>query len=868
MLTEDNNGTLGAARVIMTSTYDKASNRLTVSATINGTADFTRTYTYDAINRMTEVDQSGSAANPSVFYIYNALGQITYLGRGATSYPGSSFMDNPFGYDGANRVTGFYYQRVSDSGHIADYSWTLDAADRITSYTSTIFRAEAGEESNNATYSYDTQDQLLGVDNDFVSSAESYTYDSNGNRTGSYSNTTDNRLTSDGTYTYTYDNEGNRLTRTAADGSYLQYKWDHRSRLSQVLSYGPNPSHTLLTTTTYTYDASDRRIQKQISGSQTLTERYSYDGSDLILAFDGSTPVLKQRYMYGAQDGAALTEETAATGYWLWLLADQQGTIRTVTDGQPPEFGTILNFITYDSFGNILPGSDTPARFAYTGQEYDPESGLYYYNARYYDPKVGRFISQDPIGFEGGDSNLYRYVGNNSVNEVDPSGLITGGGFMNSVSSALNSRLFAPFTKFATTLASKASDAFTTTAKYANSIGWNGTFYQLPVLGAGASADLTQTQLFGLQSLVNDAALEGKAFSTPWPGAGANVLAPAIIGAKQAAANYYLANPDKLILSDKMGILGNYLNGKAYTPMPTAGQVADYNERRYLNALAHENSLWDSDVEAHGWVREVSVRAGGLAQASFGLAGAIVTAPLALTGVGAVGFLSSLDNLQAGLRTTFTGDYSRTGVSAGTAAVARAGGASDEEAAQLGEATNALVGLTSAAALSSPGKIQQLRTLSSERWNTLSSYRVAIDAATLPTIGGNLRLIKTGPVVGSGNAYSVAFETNLPKPLVPIGTREAHNQAANLALLNLMDVDPAFANQIRQVVSGVDKLRGPLGGISYKPPANWTWNHALSQPGVMQLVPRVQHMGSSPTTWLMHSYPTGTGGFAQWGQQY
>ena len=69
-----------------------------------------------------------------------------------------------------------------------------------------------------------------------------------------------------------------------------------------------------------------------------------------------------------------MTEENAATGYVLWLLADHHGTIRTVTDGFGPEGGTILHYITYDSFGNILPGSDTPARFAYTGQEFDAES--------------------------------------------------------------------------------------------------------------------------------------------------------------------------------------------------------------------------------------------------------------------------------------------------------------------------------------------------------------------------------------------------------------------------------------------------------------------------------------------------------------
>ena len=68
-----------------------------------------------------------------------------------------------------------------------------------------------------------------------------------------------------------------------------------------------------------------------------------------------------------------------------------------------------------------LPSIANP--FAYTGREWDKETGLYYYRARYYTSQIGRFISEDPIGFTGG-INLYVYVGNNPVNKIDPLGLI------------------------------------------------------------------------------------------------------------------------------------------------------------------------------------------------------------------------------------------------------------------------------------------------------------------------------------------------------------------------------------------------------------------------------------------------------------
>jgi RHS repeat-associated protein len=93
----------------------------------------------------------------------------------------------------------------------------------------------------------------------------------------------------------------------------------------------------------------------------------------------------------------------------------------------PARHGAVVNQIDYDSYGNIV-GQTNPSvtfRFGYTGREWDGETGQYYYRARYYDPTVGQFISQDPIGFAAGDANLYRYVGNSPTNFTDPSGLFS-----------------------------------------------------------------------------------------------------------------------------------------------------------------------------------------------------------------------------------------------------------------------------------------------------------------------------------------------------------------------------------------------------------------------------------------------------------
>jgi RHS repeat-associated protein len=75
---------------------------------------------------------------------------------------------------------------------------------------------------------------------------------------------------------------------------------------------------------------------------------------------------------------------------------------------------------SYDSFGNATNNLST--RYQFTGREFDNFTGLHYYRARWYDGNLGRFISEDPIGFGGGDINLYGYVRNNSIRHRDPSG--------------------------------------------------------------------------------------------------------------------------------------------------------------------------------------------------------------------------------------------------------------------------------------------------------------------------------------------------------------------------------------------------------------------------------------------------------------
>jgi RHS repeat-associated protein len=127
------------------------------------------------------------------------------------------------------------------------------------------------------------------------------------------------------------------------------------------------------------------------------------------------------RYLADPNQPDALFARVAAGGTTAWYLRDNINSVRQVVSPT----GTVLNAVTYDSFGNILNETNPAAgdRFKYTGREYDAELGIYYYRARYYDPATGRFLGEDPKGFDAGDANFYRYVGNQPTGRIDPSGM-------------------------------------------------------------------------------------------------------------------------------------------------------------------------------------------------------------------------------------------------------------------------------------------------------------------------------------------------------------------------------------------------------------------------------------------------------------
>jgi RHS repeat-associated protein len=391
----DNTGTPNAPSVVLGHTYDAVNNKLTTTDTVNGQLKGTEAYTYDALDRVTSITQSGNGVNEKrVDLTYDAASQRIGIARYADLLGTLSVANSDYSYHLAGRLTRLTHKRNSTT--YADYQWAYDAANRITQFVSPDGTSD---------YNYDNRDQLTSTDHSYQTD-EVYSYDANGNRTNAgYQTGGNNQLLADGTYSYTYDNEGNRTSRTnIATGELTQYVWDYHNRLTSVVT--KDSSGTLTQSVEYTYDVYNRRIAKVIdldgaSSAPAQTERMVYDGDNIALTFD-ETGTQTHRYLFGLGVDRVLADETS-TGV-NWALIDNQGTVRDVIDSQ----GQVLNHIVYDSYGQVTSETNPNVdfRYGYTGRERDEETGLDYYRARYYDPSNGRFISEDPIGFGGGDANL------------------------------------------------------------------------------------------------------------------------------------------------------------------------------------------------------------------------------------------------------------------------------------------------------------------------------------------------------------------------------------------------------------------------------------------------------------------------------
>lgn len=346
-----------------------------------------------------------------------------------------------YSFDNVGRVTGI--DHLNGSTHYGTYTLDYDNHGRIHSIVDD-FPGTGSDDTR--VFTYDAKDQLTVADHSGAQSDEAYAYAKNGTRSGSqtqlggtttYTPGQNNRITSDGTYNYTYNAEGNlsRKTRIASPYDYEEYTYDHRNRLSKI--FFKDGSGVIQRTIAYRYDHANqllRRIDVPYSGGAPgtgTTDSFVWSGGQIVMAFrkvGSGTASLTNRYLWAERVDHLLSDEKVTSltsaGTTYWSLEDQIGTVRdlaTYSSGTT----TIAKHRDYDSFGNLRndSASGVDEYFGYSGRLTESATGDTYNTFRWYKPRIGQFLQEDPIQSASGQDNWRAYVGNHPTYATDPSGL-------------------------------------------------------------------------------------------------------------------------------------------------------------------------------------------------------------------------------------------------------------------------------------------------------------------------------------------------------------------------------------------------------------------------------------------------------------
>ena len=317
------------------------------------------------------------------------------------------------GYDG---MAHFNDRRVTVGGAEKYRSQpTFDGVGLISRNVETI-----GTTSQTIDYVYDADQQLLEVRRDGTA-VESYGYDQNGNRTS-------RQLGSDVAEVAAYDAQ-DRLVSRGSIGYQMDEDGFLVSRGGDTFTYGTAgellTAHVGDLAVTYSYDALDRRVAKESSspGGQSRVE-YLYGDPGNAFRVTAVRSGSELTVLFYDEPGSLYAFERAGSRYY--VASDLLGSPRLVTTAD----GVVVKAIEHDAFGAVLSDSD-PGFFlpiGFAGGLADPETGLVHFGYRDYEPASGRWTSRDPVLFDGGQFNLYSYVGNSPVTFRDPLGLWCVGG--------------------------------------------------------------------------------------------------------------------------------------------------------------------------------------------------------------------------------------------------------------------------------------------------------------------------------------------------------------------------------------------------------------------------------------------------------
>jgi len=386
---------------VVGNTYDRYGNRDSVTLTDNqGTV--TNLYGYNKLNQVSSIDLDGQSYTPEYYEDANRLKTLTY--------PNGITVDYQYYNNGPIQQILTQSSGATPS-IIEQLDYVYDALLNVDSMTS---QRNGGVHD----YAYDTQDHITEAIHPAATGlgTESFNYDTVGNRTSAgYDYNANHQITqSPGVVGYSFDDDGNIVSKDFGGGNTDTFTHNKDSRLTQFTD-GDNASNNA----SYQYDPFGRRISKTVSG---ITTYYVWNDGWIVAEYNNNT-IRSNSYGYlpkGMNPIQFINPEGIKYVHFNHLQFPSfltNNTENIIWSQTEVVFGESL--INEDPDGD---GIFVKFNFRFAGQYADPETGLNYNLFRYYDPKVGRYITADPIGMSGG-INLYAYVSANPLLFIDLNGL-------------------------------------------------------------------------------------------------------------------------------------------------------------------------------------------------------------------------------------------------------------------------------------------------------------------------------------------------------------------------------------------------------------------------------------------------------------
>lgn len=365
------------------------------------------------------IQENGGTYVGSADYVYDKddlltqVGQLTFVRDASTGQVTSAnigSLTESYTYDSYGAIA--TYSISYGGGTIYGYSITRDDLGRIADWTEAVVGVSKTEY-----YTYDSRGRLTDIYIGGVQQSH-YNYSFNSNRTSGkvrgtpFSATFDaqDRIKTWNTLSFTYNANGDTLSLSDSSTSQTtNFQWDFMGQLREI----QKPSGDVIR---YKYDGKQRKAQILVNGSSAAI--YLYQDELRAAAEMSGMGALVARYYWGDRNVPEYIRKTS-TDYR--LVTDPRGSVRLVVNTST---GSIVQQLNYDEWGRIV--SDTNPGFqpfAFAGGLYDHRTGLVQFGARHYDGRTGRWLSKDPILFDGGDTNLYGYVFNDPINFIDMNGM-------------------------------------------------------------------------------------------------------------------------------------------------------------------------------------------------------------------------------------------------------------------------------------------------------------------------------------------------------------------------------------------------------------------------------------------------------------